>query len=53
MPIRIVAATHDTSVAEIERTYSKYITDHPDDISRAALLHHETAGSGNVVPLAR
>jgi integrase len=53
VPIRIVAATHDTSVAEIERTYSKYITDHPDDISRAALLHHETAGSGNVVPLAR
>jgi integrase len=53
VPIRIVAATHDTSVAEIERTYSKYITDHTDDISRAALLHHEPMGSANVVPLAR
>jgi hypothetical protein len=52
VPIRIVAATHDTSVAEIERTYSKYITDHTDDISRAALLHHGSAAA-NVVPLAR
>ncbi|OPY99161.1 hypothetical protein A5906_25830 [Bradyrhizobium sacchari] len=41
VPIRLVAASHDTSAAEIERTYSKYITDFSDDISRAALLHYE------------
>ncbi|WP_244635712.1 site-specific integrase [Bradyrhizobium huanghuaihaiense] len=40
LPIRLVAAAHDTSVQQIETTYSKYITDHSDDISRAALLHH-------------
>ena len=38
VPIRIVAATHDTSVRMIERTYSKHITEHADDISRKALL---------------
>jgi hypothetical protein len=54
VPIRIVAATHDTSVAEIERTYSKHIADHSDDISRAALLRHEPPPvpvPSNVVPL--
>ena len=38
VPIRIVAAPHNTSVAMIERTYSKHITEHSDDISRKALL---------------
>jgi hypothetical protein len=41
VPVRIVAATHDTSIVQIELTYSKHITDHGDDISRAALLQHE------------
>jgi len=41
VPVRLVAASHDTSVAQIERTYSKHITDHSDDISRKALLQHE------------
>ena len=54
IPIRIVAATHDTSVAYIEKHYSRFILEHSDDISRAALLHHEPApASGNVVALAR
>jgi integrase len=35
---RIVAAAHDTSVGQIEKTYSAYITDHADDILRGALL---------------
>jgi integrase len=39
VPIRVVAGTHDTSVPIIERHYSRYITDHSDDLSRAALLH--------------
>jgi integrase len=53
LPIRLVAASHDTSVQQIETTYSKYITDHSDDISRAALLHHEPAlaVADNVVAL--
>jgi hypothetical protein len=38
VPIRVVATTHDTSVAMIERTYSRYITDHSDVLSRAAML---------------
>jgi hypothetical protein len=41
VPIRLVASLHNTSVAMIERHYSKYITEHSDDISRAALLRHE------------
>jgi integrase len=54
VPVRIVAATHDTSIVQIERTYSKYITDHSDDISRAALLQHEpppAPAPGNVIPI--
>jgi integrase len=53
LPIRLVAASHDTSSAEIERTYSRHITDHSDDIARAALLHHELVPADNVVALAR
>jgi hypothetical protein len=37
IPIRIVAAIHDTSVREIENTYSAFITDHSDDLVRQAL----------------
>jgi len=52
VPIRVIAATHDTSTIEIERTYSKHITDHSDDISRAALLHYAPVAD-NVVALGR
>ena len=41
IPIRLVASLHNTSTAMIERTYSRYITEHSDDISRRALLQHE------------
>jgi integrase len=37
VPVRVVAALHDTSVAMIERNYSKYIADHADDLARATL----------------
>jgi hypothetical protein len=50
-PTRVVAANHDTSVIEIEKTYSKYITDHTDAITRATLLDHETTRPDNVVQL--
>ena len=41
VPIRLVASLHNTGVAMIEKTYSKFITEHSDDISRKALLQHE------------
>jgi integrase len=55
VPIRLVASLHNTSVAMIEKTYSKYITEHSDDISRKALLQHEeplTIVAENVIALA-
>ena len=41
VPTRVVAANHNTSVGEIERTYSKFILDHSDQLTRAALLDHQ------------
>jgi integrase len=38
IPVRVVASNHDTSVAMIEKTYSRYITDHTDALTRRALL---------------
>jgi integrase len=52
VPVRLVASLHNTSVNMIERTYSKHTTEHSDDVSRAALLHHEPAPIGdNVVSI--
>jgi hypothetical protein len=51
VPIRLVASLHNTSVAMIEKHYSRYITEHSDDISRHALLQHEPPNGENVVPL--
>jgi integrase len=69
VPIRIVATNHDTSVAMIERTYSRYIGDHSDALSRGALFDTTTpaepvppaeaepaaleAAAGNVVQMRR
>jgi integrase len=50
VPIRVVAASHDTSVPMIEKSYSATIGDHSDALHRAALLDLGTA-EGNVVPL--
>ena len=41
VPTRIVAASHDTSVAMLEHTYSRHIGDHADQIVRAGLLAAE------------
>ena len=49
VPIRVVASTHDSSVLMIEKTYSRFITDHSDALSRRALL--ETAARAKVVSL--
>jgi integrase len=50
VPIRIVADIHDTSVTEIERTYSKYIGDHADAVARAALLDPTQPVPDSAVP---
>src|SRR5262249_6828010 len=51
VPIRIVAASHDTSVGMIEKNYSRYIGDHSDQLVRAAMLDVVDDTVGNVVPL--
>ena len=51
IPIRLTASLHNTSVAMIEKTYSRYITEHSDDISRHALLQQEPLSGDNVVAL--
>jgi integrase len=53
VPIRLVASLHNTSVAMIEKTYSKYITEHSDDIARAGLLSEPTPAANKVVALVR
>jgi hypothetical protein len=52
VPIRLVASVHNTSVAMIEKHYSRYITEHSvDDITRARLLPEPTPAADNVVAL--
>jgi integrase len=51
VPIRIVAVHHDTSVAMIEKTYSKFISDHADPLTRPALLDLSEPIAGKVVVL--
>ena len=53
VPIRLVASLHNTSVKMIEKHYSRYITEHSDDISRHALLQPRADAGENVVALAR
>jgi integrase len=48
VPIRVVAAVHDTSVQMIERSYSAFIGDHSDDMVRKSLPQ-----PAEVVPLGR
>jgi hypothetical protein len=53
VPIRVVAATHDMSVAMIERTYSRDIGDHADSLIRPVLLDTASvpAATDNVAPI--
>jgi integrase len=39
VPMRVIAVNHDTSVAMLERTYSRYIGDHADALARRAARH--------------
>jgi integrase len=51
VPIRVVAVNHDTSIAMLERTYSRHIGDHSDALARVALLDIAEPAAGNVVPI--
>jgi integrase len=53
VPIRLVASLHDTSVSQIERNYSRFITEHSDEHARAALLEDSAPKppAGKVVPI--
>jgi integrase len=53
IPIRLVASLHNTSVAMIEKHYSKHIAEYGDEHARVALLQHEPPSGENVVTLAR
>jgi integrase len=52
VPIRVVAVNHDTSIAMLERTYSRYIGDHSDALARRALLETTLPPNDKVVPIA-
>lgn len=51
VPLRVIAANHDTSVVMIERNYSAYISDHADAVARAALLDFVEPVTANIVPI--
>jgi integrase len=52
VPIRVVAARHDTSVSMIERNYSRHISEHADQYARQGLLQAASSLADNVIPLA-
>jgi integrase len=52
IPARIIAASVDTSIGQIEATYSKYIADHSDVLLRKAMLDLDGPATGSkIVPL--
>ena len=51
VPVRVVAAGHDTSVGMLERTYSRHIGDHSDGLVRKSLIDVDIAAEQGVVPL--
>jgi integrase len=54
VPLRLVAAHHDTSTAQVEKTYSRFIVgDVSEPVTRATLPDLAKPAAGNVVPLPR
>jgi integrase len=54
VPVRVVASVHDTSITQIEAHYSKYISDHSDQLSRKALLQLDALPAAtNVIEIAK
>ena len=53
VPVRVVASHHDTSIAMIEKHYSRYITDVSDTLTRPTLLDFgQPTKADNVVSIA-
>jgi integrase len=52
-PVRLVAQMHDTSVSQIEATYSKYIGEHGEALYRRGLLDLGAPEADNVTRLRR
>jgi integrase len=50
-PLRVIADAHDTSTAQIERSYSAHISGHTDAVLRRGLLDVPSSPAGNVVTL--
>jgi integrase len=48
VPARVVASVHDTSVQMLERTYSRFISDHSDALTRRAMLDTAQPPAENV-----
>jgi integrase len=46
VPVRVAAALHDTSVVMIEKTYSAFITEFSDALTRPALLDVDAGAQG-------
>ena len=51
VPVRLVASSFDTSVAMIEKTYSKFIADHGDAQMRRALFDADVPSDDNVMSI--
>jgi hypothetical protein len=51
VPVRVIASLHNTSISQIERNYSAFITEHSDEVSRVALLHEPPPADATVVPI--
>nr|WP_283938302.1 tyrosine-type recombinase/integrase [Sphingomonas brevis] len=54
LPVRLVAQLHDTSVAMIERNYTRFMADALEDLARRAVVPMAAQPTGeNVVPIRR
>ena len=53
VPVRLVASSFDTSVAMIEKTYSKHIAHHGDEQMRRVVFDVDAPAHGNVLPMVR
>ncbi|TIV71438.1 MAG: integrase, partial [Mesorhizobium sp.] len=53
LPIRLVAALHDTSVPMIERHYGRWIADGLEDLAAAAVVTLVPAEESNLIELGR
>ena len=53
VPVRLVASSFDTSIAMVEKVYSRFISDHGDAQMRRAVFDVDEPPTRNVVPMTR